>query len=173
VPLSQCICAAQSMHLCRSVNASVPLSQYICAAQSMHLCRSVNASVPLSQYICAAQSLHLLPTSDFGHATGQPIVKTSYTVHCGACRCGFLWWRAPQQMLRTHRSLESLWSVFFSFFEVMEHRWNKIVRENRSTGEKPVPVPLCPPQIPHGLTRDRTRASAVGCRCACVCTYLP
>jgi hypothetical protein len=28
-------------------------------------------------------------------------------------------------------------------------------------GEKPVPVPLCPPQIPHGLIRDRTRASAV------------
>jgi hypothetical protein len=26
---------------------------------------------------------------------------------------------------------------------------------------KPVPVPLCPPQIPHGLTRNRTRASAV------------
>jgi hypothetical protein len=28
-------------------------------------------------------------------------------------------------------------------------------------GEKPVPMPLCPPQIPHGLTRDRTRARAV------------
>jgi hypothetical protein len=28
-------------------------------------------------------------------------------------------------------------------------------------GEKPVPVPLCPPQIPHGLTRARTWASAV------------
>jgi hypothetical protein len=28
-------------------------------------------------------------------------------------------------------------------------------------GEKPVPVPLCPPQIPHKLTWDRTRASAV------------
>jgi hypothetical protein len=28
-------------------------------------------------------------------------------------------------------------------------------------GEKPVPVPLCPPQIPYGLTRARTRASAV------------
>jgi hypothetical protein len=27
-------------------------------------------------------------------------------------------------------------------------------------GEKPVPVPLYPPQIPHGLTRARTRASA-------------
>jgi hypothetical protein len=31
-------------------------------------------------------------------------------------------------------------------------------------GEKPVPVPFRPPQIPHGLTRDRTRASAVGGR---------
>jgi hypothetical protein len=31
-------------------------------------------------------------------------------------------------------------------------------------GEKPVPVPLCPTQIPHGLTRDRTRASTVGDR---------
>jgi hypothetical protein len=28
-------------------------------------------------------------------------------------------------------------------------------------GEKPVPVPLCPPQIPHGLTRARIRSSAV------------
>jgi hypothetical protein len=28
-------------------------------------------------------------------------------------------------------------------------------------GEKPFPVPLCPPQIPHGLTWARTRASAV------------
>jgi hypothetical protein len=28
-------------------------------------------------------------------------------------------------------------------------------------GEKPVPVPLCPPQIPHGLTQAWTRASAV------------
>jgi hypothetical protein len=27
--------------------------------------------------------------------------------------------------------------------------------------EKPVPVPLCPPQIPHGLTQDRTWSSAV------------
>jgi hypothetical protein len=30
-------------------------------------------------------------------------------------------------------------------------------------GEKPVPMTLCP-QIPHGLTRDRTRASEVGGR---------
>jgi hypothetical protein len=37
----------------------------------------------------------------------------------------------------------------------------KLTGENRQLGEKPVPVPLCPPQISHGLTRDRTRASAV------------
>jgi hypothetical protein len=28
-------------------------------------------------------------------------------------------------------------------------------------GEKPVPEPLCPPQIPHGLKQARTRASEV------------
>jgi hypothetical protein len=31
----------------------------------------------------------------------------------------------------------------------------KLTGENRSTrGKKPVPMPLCPPQIPHGPTRD-------------------
>jgi hypothetical protein len=43
----------------------------------------------------------------------------------------------------------------------MELRRNEIDRgKTEELGEKPVPVPLCPPQIPHGLTRDRTRASA-------------
>ena len=45
-------------------------------------------------------------------------------------------------MLQTHRSLDRQGKT-----EVL--------------GEKPVPVPLCPPQIPHGLARDRTGASAV------------
>jgi hypothetical protein len=35
-------------------------------------------------------------------------------------------------------------------------------RGNRSTRRKPAPMPLCPPQIPHDLTWDRTRAAAVG-----------
>jgi hypothetical protein len=30
----------------------------------------------------------------------------------------------------------------------------------KNSWEKLVSVPLCPPQIPHGLTRARTRASA-------------
>jgi hypothetical protein len=47
----------------------------------------------------------------------------------------------------------------------MEHRRNETDRgKPKYSGEKPVPVPLCPPQIPHGLTRDRNRASAVGDR---------
>jgi hypothetical protein len=38
----------------------------------------------------------------------------------------------------------------------------KTSRGNRNTRRKPAPVPLCPPQIPHDLTRARTRAAAVG-----------
>jgi hypothetical protein len=37
----------------------------------------------------------------------------------------------------------------------------KLTGENRQLEEKPVPVPLCPPQTPHGLTRNQTRASPV------------
>jgi hypothetical protein len=47
------------------------------------------------------------------------------------------------------------------FFQVMEHRWNEIDRgKPKYSGEKkkPVPVPLCPPQIPIGLPRNRTEA---------------
>jgi hypothetical protein len=47
---------------------------------------------------------------------------------------------------------------------LMEHRWSETEGETEVLGEKPVPVPLCPPQIPHGLTWDRTLASAVGGR---------
>jgi hypothetical protein len=36
-----------------------------------------------------------------------------------------------------------------------------IGKGNRSTRRKPVPVPLCPPQIPHDLTWAGTRATAV------------
>jgi hypothetical protein len=38
----------------------------------------------------------------------------------------------------------------------------RIGRGNRSTRREPVPVPLCPPQIPRDLTWDRTQAVAVG-----------
>jgi hypothetical protein len=38
----------------------------------------------------------------------------------------------------------------------------RIGRGNRSTRRKPASVPLCPLQIPHDLTWDRTRTAAVG-----------
>jgi hypothetical protein len=40
----------------------------------------------------------------------------------------------------------------------------RIGKGNRNTRKKPVPMPLCPPQIPHDLTWARTRAAAVGSR---------
>jgi hypothetical protein len=38
---------------------------------------------------------------------------------------------------------------------------NRLSHKAEVLWEKSVPVPLCPPQIPHGLTRYRTRASAL------------
>jgi hypothetical protein len=38
----------------------------------------------------------------------------------------------------------------------------RIGRGNRSTRKKTASLPLCPPQIPHELTWDWTRAAAVG-----------
>jgi hypothetical protein len=40
--------------------------------------------------------------------------------------------------------------------------WMRIGRGNRSTRRKPAPMPLCPPQIPHDLSWDRTRPAAEG-----------
>jgi hypothetical protein len=38
----------------------------------------------------------------------------------------------------------------------------QIGRGNRSTGRKPAPVPLCPPQIPYDQTGVRTRPAVAG-----------
>jgi hypothetical protein len=43
----------------------------------------------------------------------------------------------------------------------IEHWWNGTdCGEPKYSGEKPVPVSLCPPQISHGPARGRTRASS-------------
>jgi hypothetical protein len=47
----------------------------------------------------------------------------------------------------------------------MEQWWDDIGRGNPNDSEKKsVPVPLCPPQIPHGLPSERTRFTAVKSR---------
>jgi hypothetical protein len=45
----------------------------------------------------------------------------------------------------------------------------RIGRGNRSTRRNPAPVPLCPPQSPHDLTWDRTRAAAMASRRLTAC----
>jgi hypothetical protein len=46
-------------------------------------------------------------------------------------------------------------------YEYGELQWNDIDSEIEELEEKPVPVPLFQPKIPHGLTRERTQAFAV------------
>jgi hypothetical protein len=46
----------------------------------------------------------------------------------------------------------------------MEQRWNDIDGKTEELGGKPVPVLLCPSQIPHGLPWVRTLASTVRSR---------
>jgi hypothetical protein len=54
--------------------------------------------------------------------------------------CATLWWRWRER-----------WSVFFSSNgALVEWNWQG---KTEVLGEKPIPVPLCPPQIPHGPTR--------------------
>jgi hypothetical protein len=77
----------------------------------------------------------------------------------------FLWWIVPKQILRTHCSLRAycatLWWRWLVFPVLsckgtsVEWNWQG---KTAVLGEKRVPVPLYPPQIPHGLTRDRTWA---------------
>jgi hypothetical protein len=81
----------------------------------------------------------------------------------------FLHGKGPPQ--RTHSSLKAYcatlwlrWLVVFFFScngAVVEWNWQGKTEER---GEKPVPVLPCQQQIPHRLTRHRTRASAVGGR---------
>jgi hypothetical protein len=54
--------------------------------------------------------------------------------------------------------------TFPRWYEFGERRWNDTAYWQGKTEElveKPFPVPLCPPQIPHGLTRARTRTFVV------------
>jgi hypothetical protein len=61
--------------------------------------------------------------------------------------CATVWWRG--------------WGSFSAFpFNGVPVEWNW-QGKTEVLGEKPVPVPLYPPQIPHGSMRNRSRASAV------------
>ena len=52
---------------------------------------------------------------------------------CAFMHLCLFYWKAPQQMLRTHRTLWGRWWGFFCVSILMEHRWNEIDRGSRST----------------------------------------
>jgi hypothetical protein len=78
-----------------------------------------------------------------------------YTVACGGMRLSPLVTSATNGPIVPAPDYRWIWSIFGGM---------RIGRGNRSSRRKPVLVPLCPPQIPHDLTRDRTQAAAVGSR---------
>jgi hypothetical protein len=65
---------------------------------------------------------------------------------------------APQPWGFPVMKMISIFFVFPSNGARVEWNWQG---KTEVLGENPVPVPLCPPQILQGLTRDRTRASAL------------
>jgi hypothetical protein len=134
-----------------------------------------NILCPLPTWSCVLYSPWLLPLiCYYVESTSSVLTSNVRRTACAYIRqCNFFLWRnAPQQTLRTHRSLKAycatLWwrlLVFSVFPCIMENRWNEIDRGkpkySGGGGGGPGPGPSCPPQIPHGLPRDRTRASAV------------
>jgi hypothetical protein len=56
-----------------------------------------------------------------------------------------------------------LWPLM-ALFLLQVYHWQKHNRQEKTEvlGGKPVPLPLYPPQVPQGLTRNWTRASVVG-----------
>jgi hypothetical protein len=111
---------------------------------------------------------------------------TELTLNLWACHCIIrgtgtvkhvcLWRKVPQQMLRTHRSLKAycatLWWKwrerrldFFSFFQVMKHRWNEIDRgKPKYSGKNLSQCHFVHHKSHMDWPRDRTRSSAVGGR---------
>jgi hypothetical protein len=78
-----------------------------------------------------------------------------YFLHCYCCSCR---WGESMSLNCCH---QQAYCSFPGWYMSMETRWNDADRETEQVGGKPVALPLCPPQTPHGLNRTRNRASAV------------
>jgi hypothetical protein len=64
--------------------------------------------------------------------------------------------------LGTAATVGLLYQPQMTWWWLWSNWWNEVGRGSRSTRRKPATALLCPPQIPHDLTRIRTRAAAVG-----------
>jgi hypothetical protein len=114
---------------------------------------------------CLSSSTSVFPCQF--HSTGAPLhgkkLITFITGLHNRLFSSFFVEKGPQQKLRTHRSLEAYRATLvtkmnrkvISFFifpsngASLEWNWQG---KTEVFGGNPVPVPLCPPQIPHGLT---------------------
>jgi hypothetical protein len=78
------------------------------------------------------------------------------------CSFTLLPWRwggsGPQAWMPTYVSILRIPQMIWVWRATVE--WCR-QGKTEELGEKPVPVPLCPPQIPHRLTRARTQPSAM------------
>jgi hypothetical protein len=132
-------------------------------------CGSVTQNDSVTVYIRWAYCLQ--------SANSWSIWRKSHNIKPHTIILSFLWRRTLQQRLRTQRNLKAScattwWSLllllllllllYFSWY--LSTGGMKLTGEARNTRGNPIPVPLCPPQIPRRLTRDRTRASALGGR---------
>jgi hypothetical protein len=141
-------CSSESLAL---QTATVQAYTFLKWASSSHDCTRRNKTAILIIWI----ALNLFPTFTLPDLTTHLFAIYMYYFFFS------LWWRAPQQMLRTHHSLKAFCATpmmkmssffFYQFLQLMEHQWNEIDRGKPTTrGKTCLPVPLCPPQISHGL----------------------
>jgi hypothetical protein len=84
-----------------------------------------------------------------------------------SCETDFSPWRwggsGTQGWMPTYVSILCIPHVIWVWIATVEWYIDRGKPKN-SEKKKPIPVSLCPPQIPHGLTRAQTRAFAVGGR---------
>jgi hypothetical protein len=103
-----------------------------------------------------------LPCQDSNPRPLGPVTSTLTTTPPRRLRIHFFSWRrcgsSTQVWMPTYVSILRIPQVIWVWRATVEWYWQEKTEE---LGEKPVPVPLFPPHIPHGLTRARTRASAV------------
>jgi hypothetical protein len=72
-----------------------------------------------------------------------------------------MWWDSP---LGTAATFCPIVPATDDRWWLWSNRWNENWQGKPKYSEKTAPVPLCPPQIPHDLTRARTQAAAVESR---------
>jgi hypothetical protein len=76
---------------------------------------------------------------------------------------GYILWLTFLMVYLAMHSISRLYSVYGKWMNVsMEHWWSDMDGKIEVLKEKPVPVPLCPPQIPYWLAWNQTSTFVMG-----------